>query len=448
MRNPSLLTTSLAGALLAYVLYTWGGQIQRSLTVLGVFRWYPDSSHTSEEIISITDTTHCEDIHYHAPTDTLFTACEDNPETRFKWFPALANFDDPALGARSRGSIHVINPQTMQSRRLAFENFEGPFVTHGIDVISDRDRPDGEAVYIFAVNHVPNPDLPPSESVQGWPKARSQIEIFHHVIGSPSIQHLRSVWHPLIRTPNDLFAVSPTSFYVTNDHHYTDHGIMRSLEDLYDGAKWTDVIYVEIDSAETNTMRGNAGAGVEATQSLKDMHNANGMGHGRSVWEVLLASCTSGVLHIGQISPEQPGKIDLLDQVAIDSVVDNPSYFSDPFAKAGDDRSGFLLPGVSRGVTLASTQRDPSAKDPAMVWFVRPAAREDKIKEPSSPLRWEKRLLFEDDGTRMRSASGAVLVAIDPSLDPEIGAGKGRRKAWLFVTGFLSKNVIAIKVDL
>ena len=38
--------------------------------------------------------------------------------------------------------------------------------------------------------------------------------------------------------------------------------------------------------------------------------------------------------------------------------------------------------------------------------------------------------------------SAAVLVAIDPKLEG------GKKKAWLFVTGFLSTNAIAVKVDL
>jgi len=111
----------------------------------------------------------------------------------------------------------------MKSQRLAFENFNTTFVTHGIDVITDPEQGDGKAVYIFAINHVPHESLP---------KTCSQIEVFHHVIGSPSIRHIRSIWHPLIRAPNDVYASGPTSVYATNDHRYTD-GRMRALEGVY-----------------------------------------------------------------------------------------------------------------------------------------------------------------------------------------------------------------------
>lgn len=321
----------------------------------------------------------------------------------------------------------------MRSQRLKFENFEGPFITHGIDVIPDSKRTDGEAVYIFAVNHVPNP----TASGEKDPKARSQLEVFHHVVGSSSIRHIRSVWHPLIRTPNDIFAASPTSIYVTNDHRYTDHGLMRSIEDAYAGAKWTDLVHIQLDSLAA----ADPTAGVTATVALDKMHNNNGLGHGRSEREILVSSCTSGVLHIGQLPAGTNGvNITLVDSIKIDFIVDNPTYFSDPYASnPADDRSGFVVAGLSRAVDLGHTMRNATAKDPVMVAYVKPSQETG---------RWEKRVLLEDDGTKIRSASAAVLVALDPANDSSAGGAAGTRKAWLFVTGFLSTSIIAVKVDL
>ncbi|AEO63145.1 b51dc06a-d67d-40d2-852e-fd2122eb952c [Thermothielavioides terrestris] len=427
-----MLFLSLFGALLAYALYIAGPFVHRRLTVLGVLRRYPAGSVYSGEVIAIPDTVHCEDVHYHAPSGTLFTACEDNAEIRFKWFPPLATFDDPELASRSQGSIHVVDPKTMKSRRLKFENFEGPFITHGIDVIPDPERPNGEAVYIFAVNHVPETQA----SGQKGPGARSQLEVFHHDIGSSSVKHLRSVWHPLIKTPNDIFAQSPTSIYVTNDHRHRYPGLMRTLEDFYPGAKWTEVVHIRLDSLAPADQ--SATAGVTGSIALAPIHNSNGLGHGRSDNEILIASCTSGVLHIGRVSSDDRsgnGNITLVDSIEFDHVVDNPSYFSDPYASSttgNGDRSGVLETGLARAIDLSKTRQDPTAKDPVMVTYARPTA----------PGRWEKRVLLEDDGTRIRSGSAAVLVAIEPEKD------KASRKAWLFVTGFVSQSMIAVKVDL
>lgn len=318
----------------------------------------------------------------------------------------------------------------MQSQRLEFRNFDAPFITHGIEVIPDSSPANSEAVYIIAVNHVP--DASPSGK-QG-PYARSRLEVFHHVLGSSSIRHVRSVWHPLIRTPNDVFAESPTSIYVTNDHRYAHHGIRRTLEDLYSGAKWTDLVHLKLDSLAAAA---DPTDGVTAKVALAGMHNNNGLGHGRTAREMLISSCTSGVLHIGQVPPDpETGNITLVDAVAIDHIADNPSYFADPYAGSpADDRSGFLEAGLARAVDLSGTMRDRNAKDPVMVTYVR-AAR-------GAAGRWEKRVLFEDDGTRIRSASAAVLVPINPA-----SSDAGARRAWLFVTGFLSKSIVAVKVDL
>ncbi|KAL2015725.1 hypothetical protein VTK56DRAFT_4896 [Thermocarpiscus australiensis] len=437
-----LLSGSLAAALLAYALYSVGPLFVRTLTVLGVLRRYPDGALAQSEVIAIPDTVHCEDLHYHAPSGLLFTACEDNAETRFKWFPPLAIFDDPDLASRSQGSIHVVNPKTMRSERLRFENFNGPFVTHGIDVISDSAWTDGEAVYIFAVNHVPDT----SASGKAGPRAKSRLEVFHHVLGSPSIRHIRSVWHPLIKTPNDIFAKSPTSIYVTNDHHYREHGLMRTMEDLYFGARWTEVVHLQLESLAATE----ATKGVTASVALAPLHNSNGLGHGRSEREILVSSCTSGVLHIGQLPADDGnGNITEVDSVEIDSIADNPSYFTDPYASTpADDRSGFLVAGLARAIDLSKTQRDPAAKDPVMVTYIKPARGVPGIKNSVPASRWEKRVLLEDDGTRIRTASAAVLVARDPADDSHAGTAAGTRKAWLFVTGFLSKSIIAVKVDL
>ncbi|KAK3351267.1 hypothetical protein B0H65DRAFT_506700 [Neurospora tetraspora] len=439
-----LLGPSVTVALLAYAVYSWGTFIYHNAIVFGFLRTNPASTHVQQEDIQyIPDTVHCEDLHYHAPSKTLFTACEDHPETRFQWFPPLTNFNDSSILKTYRGSLHVIDPETKKSRRLTVDNFDGPFSTHGIEVLTDPKQPN--AVYIYAVNHLPNPEPviaihPPPADV---PKARSQIEVFHHVIGTSTATHLRSIWHPLIRTPNDLIATSPTSLYVTNDHFYRDHGVMRFLEDMYANAKWTDVIYLQFPlEAPSTAAETDALAGVTAHVALDKFHNANGLGHGRYENEVAIASAASGVLSISELPSSSLSKsnmITVLDRIEFDSTIDNPSYFSDPYAGTADgvDHSGFVEAGLGKAHTLAQTCKQPEAKDPVMVWFAKPVKQGE-----NGDVIWEKRLLFEDDGSRIRSASAAVLVAIDPQKE------EGKRKAWLFVTGFVSSNVVAVKVDL
>ncbi|EFX02960.1 serum paraoxonase arylesterase family protein [Grosmannia clavigera kw1407] len=444
-------TAVLLSSIFVLLAYFVGQPASHTLTALGFWR-QPSRSLLADDqtdLIVIADTVNCEDLHYHAASQSLFTACEDTVETRFSWFPPLAIFDDPSVLETTRGSLHVIDPETATSRRLAMHGFTGPFCTHGIDILDDPDRPDGEAVYIYAINHLPNPDFPwngtPAEkdaASAAVPKARSRIEVFHHVIGSSTATHLRSVQHPLIRTPNDIFAASPRSFYVTNDHYYCD-GLLRAVETVVAAARWSDIVRVDMDESADAAVDPTQGITVSA--ALERLHNPNGLGHGRTPDEVLVSDCSSGVLNVFRLSPP-PSKLplELESSVRADSVIDNPSYFADPYSSAGsaglppDDRSGYVLPGISHGFNLTHTSHDPAASEGVIVMFAHHASLSlDNSEAIEAP-----RLLFQDDGSRIRSASAAVLLAIDPKLEG------GRRRAWLFVTGFQSVSAIAVKVDL
>lgn len=203
-------------------------------------------------------------------------------------------------------------------------------------MIADPEKPEGEAVYIFAVNHAPNeavyprgggtPDIDPGTA----PKAASRIEVFHYAIGSDSVKYIRTIAHPLIKTPNDIYAVSPTEIYVSNDHYYFE-GHLRAVEDLLPGATWSNVVRATVSEDES----------VQVTVALDKLHNPNGMGHGRTEDEILVTSAMGGNMWIGKLLPENK-TIAVEDNIDIVSTTDNPSYFSDPYPDVGGDASGFL----------------------------------------------------------------------------------------------------------
>ncbi|KAJ5624673.1 hypothetical protein N7510_000982 [Penicillium lagena] len=315
----------------------------------------------------------------------------------------------------------------MKSKRLAFDNFKGPFVTHGIDVIEDPKQAD--AVYIVAVNHLPNPEYYEQEAeaaeAQNIPKARSQIELFRHVLQSNTVQHVRSIRHPLIRTPNDVIADSPHSLYVTNDHFYPE-GTMRLIEDLWPSAKWTNIIHVQIDDLKSK----DATAGIQATVAHTGLWNNNGLGHGHSEQEVVISSAMGGELYLAN-KYDNNNTLSIHSTISFDTVTDNPSYYADPYRTDSDDASGYVVAGISQHFNLPKTSKDPEAKDPCQTWYARPAG----------DGKWEKKMLFEDDGSRLRTASAAVLVPIEPKED-------GKKRAWLFVTGFISESMVAVQVEL
>lgn len=317
------------------------------------------------------------------------------------------------------------------------EGFKGPFVTHGIDVIPDPVFPEGEAVYIFAVNHLPDLEDMQVKMADGDVynvTTHSQVEIFHHVIGSDTARHIRSVWDPLIRTPNDILAISPTSFFVTNDHFYRE-GMNRMIEAFWFQANWTDTVHIELSKGGSAS---EATEGVTATIALDGIHNNNGLGHGRTEDEALVVQCTSGILNLGQISNVKAHhpSIHIKESIRLPTTVDNPSYFRDPYRTDDFDGSAFVLAGLPRVFEFAYNARNASVEHLSIVWSVKPN------KDEQAKDKWEIKQLFVDNGSRLNTASAAVLVAIEPK-DKD-----ATREAWLFATGFMSSNVIAVKVEL
>lgn len=92
--------------------YMYGPPTHGALTRMGVFRQLTSVPLANPaDLVLIKDTVHCEDLHYWAPTNTIFTACEDVSATRFKWFPPLAYYDDANVAWNAKGSIHTIDAE-------------------------------------------------------------------------------------------------------------------------------------------------------------------------------------------------------------------------------------------------------------------------------------------------------------------------------------------------
>lgn len=335
--------------------------------------------------------------------------------------------------------------QTLSSKRLTLRNYDGAFNTHGIDLYSPPE--DLSSVYIVAVNHLPNsayygsPSQPKDSKA---PKARSRLEVFHHKIGSSEATHLRSIWHPLIRTPNDIYIKSLNEIYVTNDHYYRE-GLMKLVEDVAYGtiAPWTDLIHLHISdpiSPNNGAMAADDTTGVTGTVAVKGIHSNNGLGHGRSPSEILICRTTIGQLLLAEEDELHPTQLKVGDVIQLPCTLDNPSYFSDPYAeKTGRDASGYVLAGLARAIAF------PNGLDPPMVWLVQPKTivpDSAPKKDGKNQGRWTQKLIFQDDGHILRTASTAVLVAIDPDVN------MGKKQAHLFVTGPLAKGVAVTKIDL
>lgn len=291
-----------------------------------------------------------------------------------------------------------------------------------------------DAVYIFAVNHVPNEAVYPRD---GRPsridpntiikKADSRVEVFHHVLGSDTAQYVRTIATPLINTPNDIVAVSPTELYVSNDHVHFD-GPMRTIENAFPGSFLSNVIHVTL--AEDGS--------VDAAVASDELLNPNGIRRGRTEGEIIIASAVGGYINIGKMpgGDASGGGIVVDETIDFDSVIDNPTWYEDVYASeaTGGDASGFVIAGMARAINTVETAHDPEGKEGVLVWYITPS------KDGSGG--WDKRLLWQDDGNIIRNTATALLVSIDPAEE------NGAKKAWLYVAGVSSDSTVAVKVDL
>lgn len=221
-----------------------------------------------------------------------------------------------------------------------------------------------------------------------------------------------------MRTPNDIYAVNLHEIYFTNDHYYRE-GHLRAVEDVMTTSRWSDVIHLEISDLNAK----DAAAGIKAIVAKNAMHNPNGLGHGRDESEILIGRAAAGIMEIAR--RDQNPALTLIETVRLPHTIDNPTYFHDPYAReTGHDASGYVNAGLARGCDF------PSGQDSVTVHLV--SASGDRA----------QKLLFQDDGKMINTASTAVLVAIDPKKN------EGKKQAWLFVAGPMAESVASSRVDL
>ncbi|KAI1363142.1 serum paraoxonase/arylesterase family protein [Xylaria arbuscula] len=394
----------------------------RHLTTILGFRPFESLTNVyGVETQFIPDTAACEDLEYHASSGMLYTACVGELERARTWMPGagvLERPDRPPFGA-----LVVIDPTTLKSQKLTLENFEGPFSTHGIGLYTPPSKPD--VIYVFAINHLPNPRWTPGSETEE--KAASQIELFVHTVGSNTARHLRTLVHPLIRTPNDLLVISENEFLATNDHHYRD-GVGRLLEEFVHWTSWTDLVHVRFNDES-----------VDVAVALDVIPTNNGLGWGPDQ-QVIVSDAAGGHVYFASLPSPENRTMTVSHYIPIDCVVDNANYFTDPYAGVdGKDYSGYIMPGLADATQFLRGYGDPEFKAPISgeVWYLPAIAGKNKDID-GKKLR---KLIFRDDGHTIRSVTTAVIVAIDPSKN------EGKREGWLFVTSVIGAQMLATRID-
>ncbi|KAF9584267.1 hypothetical protein BGW38_007023 [Lunasporangiospora selenospora] len=153
----------------------------------------------------------CEDIYIHHASGLAFTAC-GRAETRKSWFPPVGKRNHSTVASAFEDNFVIYDLANGQHRIVEIDEFpkNTDRVFTGLDVYL---RSENELT-IFLVNHR---------------RTGSVIEILEYTIGDERIQYKETISHELIRAPNDILAMSPRSFYVTNDHLHIN-GTFRMVE--------------------------------------------------------------------------------------------------------------------------------------------------------------------------------------------------------------------------
>ncbi|KAK3080943.1 hypothetical protein LTS18_011721, partial [Coniosporium uncinatum] len=208
-------------------------------------------------------------------------------------------------------------------------------------------------------------------------------------------------------------------------------------------APWSNTMHVGFSASAA------AEEGVNVTYALKGIHNNNGLGHGPPSRpdEVLVVDASGGVLHRARRN-DVDESIELVEAIQLDSSLDNPFWFEDARTSsspggADEDRGAYYLAGLAKAAELPKYTHEGTLV-PSLVWRVKPVKPIEGTEKKVG--KWEKELVFQDDGQVLRSASAAVVVEIESESQGK-GGGEGRQ-GWLFVTGFLSEAMVAVRVDL
>ncbi|PGH16649.1 hypothetical protein AJ80_05151 [Polytolypa hystricis UAMH7299] len=216
----------------------------------------------------------CEDARIHFASSTAFIACGD-PEGRSHWYPP-SNARD-AAGRKNdsfQEDLFKYDIKRRKTTKLRIDGLEGDFISHGIDIYSFPNNPG--KIHIFAVNHGRDGD---------------SVMIFSHTLGTDSVQMVKKVQHPGIKTPNGVAANGPFDFFITNDHYFVS-GVLRDLEDKYGPLPWaTNVQYCDV-----------SGEGVSCRQVSSTYPNFNGIALSEDKRRLFVADSTMGDLTIFRIT--------------------------------------------------------------------------------------------------------------------------------------------------
>ncbi|KAG0195972.1 Serum paraoxonase/arylesterase 1 [Mortierella sp. GBA30] len=230
----------------------------------------------------------CEDIHIHHASGLAFTTC-GHVESRKDWYPPVAKTNASAgINAfQDKFVIYDIPSGAYEVKELVGLPADTDRVFHGIGVY---ERSPTELTF-FAINHR---------------RTGSVVEVLEYTIGGDTVKYIETIKHDLIRTPNDIVATGPRSFYVTNDHRYPI-GLMRQVEEML-RRPWGNIVYYSPE---------------QTFVAFDGVVSANGITSSLDGSRVFVSACHGGAVQV--LEPREDHTLKELDLIKLDFFNDNPS---------------------------------------------------------------------------------------------------------------------------
>lgn len=230
-----------------------------------------------------------------------------------------------ATGKEGMGAIYAYDLKASNPVLFNLTSSMGKdFQPHGISLYVDNKAKD----FLFVINHA---------------GGRHTVEVFE-LIGI-ALYHTKTISDPMLVSPNDLVAVGPDSFYVSNDHGHTT-GIMRVLED-YLKLPYSNVVYYD---------------GSRFSEAASGIRYANGINVSDDGKTLYLCSVTGLSLYVYDRELSS-GKLNLREKTKLNTGVDNIEV---------DTSGGLWIGAHPRILDFVSHAKDPSRLSPSQILYVSP----------------------------------------------------------------------------
>jgi arylesterase/paraoxonase len=267
--------------------------------------------HFAGQCIQIRGVIGAEDITIHPGTGVTFiSACDRR---------AVAE-GQPGKGGIYAYDLNANTPGLVNLTPDASEDFQ----PHGISLFVGEDGIDT----LFVVNHE---------------AGKHQIEIYD--LKDEVLVHRKTISDPMLVSPNDLVAVGPERFYVSNDHRFVS-GIKRMLED-YLRLGLSNVVYYD---------------GSQFKEAASGFAYANGINVSADGKILYLCATTKRILYIFDRDPAT-GNLYRREKIKLDTGLDNIEM---------DKEGGLWIGAHPQLLSFVKHSKDPSSLSPSQILHLTP----------------------------------------------------------------------------